>query len=152
MSPYRIIARAGNLPNGNTCAAVLDARLVSNLTCDIRIIMTWDTDQTDMDLWVTEPSGETAIYSHPRTTIGGRMSNDFTQGYGPEEYCLQVAMPGKYRSQTNYNGSSQQRLTGGTTVQATVITNYGRPTEKRRYLTLRLTQQERTVDIGTITW
>lgn len=152
MEANRIVARAGNLPNGNTCAAAMDSRLLSNLTCDVRILMTWDTDQTDMDLWVTEPSGETAIYSHPRTTIGGRMSNDFTQGYGPEEYCLKNAMPGKYRIQTNYFGSRQQQLTGGTTVQATVITNFGRPNEKRQHLTLRLTQDQRTVEIGTITW
>jgi Ca-activated chloride channel homolog len=152
MEANRIVARAGNLPNGNTCAAMMDSRLVANLACDVRILLTWDTDQTDMDLWVTEPSGETAIYSHPRTTIGGRMSKDFTQGYGPEEYCLKSAMPGVYRIQTNYYGSSQQKLTGGTTVQATVITNFGRPTEKRQHLTLRLTKEQKTVEVGTIRW
>lgn len=152
MEANRILTRMRNVPGGETAIVPLDKRLVQNLTCDVRILLTWDTDDTDMDLWVTEPSGETAIYDHPRTTIGGRMSKDFTQGYGPEEYCLKVAMPGKYRIQTNYYGSSQQRLTGGTTVQATVITNFGRPTEKRQYLTLRLTQEKRTVDVGNIVW
>jgi len=61
-------------------------------------------------------------------------------------------MPGSYRIQSNYFGSRQQRLTGGTTVQATVITDFGRPTEKRRQLTLRLTRENGTVDIGAIVW
>jgi Ca-activated chloride channel family protein len=124
--------------------------LLNNLYCDTRILMTWDTDDTDMDLWVTEPTGEKCYYSHNRTTIGGRLSNDFTDGYGPEEYLLRHVMPGKYRIQSNYYGTHQQKLTGGTTVQATVITNWGKNTEKRRYLTLRLTTAKETVDIGTI--
>ena len=51
-------------------------------------MLTWDADQTDIDLWVTEPSGEKCFYGHNRTTIGGLLSRDFTDGYGPEEYCL----------------------------------------------------------------
>lgn len=103
-----------------------------------------------MDLWVTEPSGEKCMYNHNRTVIGGRLSRDFTQGYGPEEYCLKRAMPGAYVIQSNYYGTSQQSLTGGTTVQATVITNFGLPDEKRRYLTLRLRNPKDVVDIGKI--
>jgi Ca-activated chloride channel homolog len=150
----RIVVRARTLPttSGVALNVPFDARLLRNLDCDVRILLTWDTDQTDMDLWVTEPSGETCIYSHNRTTIGGRMSKDFTDGYGPEEYSIRRAMPGKYRIQTNYYGSRQQKLTGGTTVQATVITNFGRPNEKRQYLTLRLNQSKDTIDVGTIEW
>ena len=61
---------------------------MKNLDCDVRIVLTWDADLTDVDLWVTEPSGEKCFYDHNRTTIGGMLCRDFTQGYGPEEYCL----------------------------------------------------------------
>jgi hypothetical protein len=152
MEANRIAARGRGLSARSALAVPLDPRLVRNLPCDVRIVMTWDTDMTDMDLWVTEPSGEKCYYGHNRTVIGGRLSNDFTQGYGPEEYVIRRAMPGMYRIQSDYFGSHQQRLTGGTTVQATVITDFGRPTEKRRYLTLRLTRGNRTVDIGSIAW
>jgi Ca-activated chloride channel family protein len=152
MEANRIVARGRALPAGSALAVPLDPRLVRNLPCDVRIVMTWDTDMTDMDLWVTEPDGEKCFYGHNRTVIGGRISNDFTQGYGPEEYVIHHAMPGTYRIQSNYYGSRQQRLTGGTTVQATVITDFGRPTEKRRHLTLRLTRENGTVDIGSIVW
>ena len=82
---------------------------------------------------------------------GGLLSHDFTDGYGPEEYCLRKLMPGKYVIQANYYGSRQQELTGPATVQATVITNFGRPNEKRQALTLRLKDVKQIVDVGTVT-
>lgn len=128
----------------------LDERLVKNLDADVRILLTWHTDLTDMDLWVTEPSNEKCDYSHNRTTIGGRMSHDLTQGYGPEEYTVRRAMPGTYKIQVNYYGSNQVTLTGGTTIQATVITNFGRKNEKRKSITMRLENKQEVIDIGAI--
>ena len=149
----RIIVHAKRLPPvaGETLVVPLDARLIRNLDCDLRIVMTWDSDSTDMDLWIDDPLKERCIYNHPRTTVGGRLSRDFTDGYGPEEFVLHSAPKGKYQIRTNYYGERQQRLTGGTTVQATVYTNYGRPDEKRDTLTLRLTTHKETVDIGAAT-
>lgn len=146
----RIIARLKTMPGGQGVGIPLDPRLVKNLDLDLRVVMTWDTDNTDVDLWVTEPSGEKCFYQHNRTTIGGLLSNDFTDGYGPEEYCLRKLMPGSYAIQANFFGSRQQSLVGPTTVHATVITNFGRPDEKRQYLTLRLTDMKEVVDIGTV--
>lgn len=149
----RIVARAKRLPNGAATKLIvpLDSRLVRNIESDLRIVMTWDADNTDMDLHVVEPSGEECYYSHNRTAIGGRMSDDFTQGYGPEEYFVRRNMSGKYRIRTNYYGSSEQKITGGTTVQATVFTDWGRPTEKRQSLSLRLTNNKEMVTIGDVT-
>jgi uncharacterized protein YfaP (DUF2135 family) len=113
--------------------------------------MTWDTDNTDIDLHVVEPSGETAFYSHNRTTIGGLVSRDFTQGYGPEEYCLRKLMPGQYQIKAHFYGNRDQKLVGPTTLQATIITNFGRVDEKREAITLRLTDAKDWVDIGTVT-
>jgi Ca-activated chloride channel family protein len=128
----------------------LDPRLVRLLEADVRIVLTWDTDQTDMDLWVVEPTGEKCFYSHPLTTLGGRISKDFTGGYGPEEYMVRRARPGLYRVKANYYGSRAQGLAGPTTVQATVITDFGRPEEKRRSVTLRLTEARDVVDVGEV--
>lgn len=152
MEAGRIIDRARRLPAGGSGRLTIpfDPRLVRNLPCDVRILLSWNTDQTDMDLWVTEPGGEQCDYGHNRTASGGHMSRDFTQGYGPEEYCLRRAPSGRYTIRANYFGSSQQQLTGGTTVQATVITDWGRPTEKRRHLTLRLTEDKETIMVGSV--
>ena len=128
-----------------------DPRLVKLLDVDIRILLNWDADMTDMDLHVVEPSGERAYYGHNRTRIGGLVSRDFTQGYGPEEYMVRRAMHGKYQVLVNYFGSSAATLLGPVTVQAEVITDFGRPTEKRKSLTLRLTGSKETEKVGEIT-
>jgi hypothetical protein len=151
MEANRILAAMNRLPSDKPYPVPLDLRLVKNLDCDVRIVLTWDADLTDVDLWVTEPSGEKCFYQHNRTTIGGLLSRDFTQGYGPEEYCLRNLMPGEYKIQCNYYGSTQTSLVGPATVQATVITHFGRPDEKRQSLTVRLAQKQDVVDIGTVT-
>ncbi|MCL2640170.1 MAG: DUF2135 domain-containing protein [Phycisphaerales bacterium] len=128
----------------------LDPRLVKNLDCDIRIVLTWDADSTDVDLHVQEPTGEKAYYSHPLTTIGGLVSKDFTQGYGPEEYCLRVARGGTYTVRAHYYGSSQQTVTGPVTLHATVFTNFGRPNQSQQSLTLRLSKAKDMETLGEI--
>ena len=128
----------------------LDPRLIKLLDCDVRIVLTWDADMTDIDLWVVEPSGEKVFYSHNRSTIGGRMSRDFTRGYGPEEYFLKKAMHGVYRVKVNYYGSSAAKLLGAVTLQADVFANFGRPNEQRKTITLRLRTKKETVQIGEI--
>ena len=42
---------------------VMDPRLRLNFETDLRIVLTWDTDDTDMDLGWSSPSGEQAMYS-----------------------------------------------------------------------------------------
>ena len=128
----------------------LDQRLRRALDFDVRVVLTWDTDNTDMDLWVVEPFGARCYYGHAHTRIGGLLSPDFTGGYGPEEYSLRRAPGGAYSVKANFFGSRAQSLTGPTTVQATIITDYGRPNEARRSVTLRLTSARDVVDVGTI--
>ncbi|MFC1766122.1 VIT domain-containing protein [Planctomycetota bacterium] len=128
----------------------MDPRLIKMLDVDVRIVMTWDADLTDIDLWVTEPSGEKALYSHPRTRIGGHMSRDFTQGYGPEEYLLKKAMPGMYTIEANYYGSSAPKIIGAVTLQLDIFTNYGRSDEQHKAITLRLEDNKETVKVGEI--
>ncbi len=130
----------------------LDVRLVKLLDADIRVVLTWDADLTDIDLWVTEPSGEKAFYGATLTRYGGLVSTDFTQGYGPEEYIIHHAKPGKYLIQANYYGSDSTSLRGPVTVQADVYTNYGRQNEKRQRLTIRLKEEKDTYIIGEITF
>jgi Ca-activated chloride channel family protein len=129
----------------------IDPRLKKLLDLDVRISMAWDADLTDVDLHVYEPNGEHAYYGNSRTQIGGLVSRDFRNGYGPEEYVLRRAYQGEYRIESHYYGSSQQTLTGPCTVLVQVFTDYARPTEKRQMLTLRLDQPGVTVPVGNIT-
>jgi len=120
-----------------------------SMPVDIRAVMTWDADLTDIDLWVTGPDGEKCYYGHNLTKTGGKMSNDFTAGYGPEVFLLKRALPGSYRVQANYYGSRQQTLVGPATLQLELITNFGRPNEKRETTTLRLEGEKDEIEVGT---
>jgi tetratricopeptide (TPR) repeat protein len=125
---------------------------ISLMPVDIRIILNWDTDNTDMDLWVTDPYGEKCYYENTLTHIGGRISNDFTDGYGPEEFLIREAIKGKYTIEANYYGSHEQTLTGPTTVYLDIFTYYLTDKEKKQTIMLRLTEEEALVKIGEITF
>ncbi len=129
-----------------------DKRLRQNLDTDIRIVMSWDADATDIDLHVLEPGGEEAYYGNNRTQKGGLVSQDITDGYGPEEYLVRIAPTGKYTISTNYFASNQQTVVGPATVTATVFTNWGRANEKRETLTLRLDKPKEKIEIGSISF
>jgi hypothetical protein len=89
---------------------------------DIFIWLGWDTDHTDIDLHVREPSGEQVYYGHRDSrSTGAHVSRDFTGGYGPETYTCVNAPAGKYEAFTNYFGSHQDSPTTGGT-QAVVWT------------------------------
>ncbi len=128
----------------------LDKRLVKLLDCDVRIVLNWDADMTDIDLHVIEPSGEEAYYEHDRTTIGGLVSEDFTDGYGPEEYLLRKAMHGAYKIRAEFYGSSATKLLGAVTIQVDVFTNFGRPGQTRKSITLRLMEEKENIVVGEI--
>jgi uncharacterized protein YfaP (DUF2135 family) len=134
-------------------AELMDPRLISLLTVDIRVTMEWNTDKTDMDLWVDEPSGERAIYSNPRTASGGRLSNDMTRGYGPEEYLLNVAPDGLYKVLSNAFASDQLDPNGPTSLTVRLYRDWGRPTEKVESFVVELNrgQQNNTTEIGRFT-
>ena len=139
-----IIATCGKeLAAGN-----LDKRLLKNLPVDVRVILTWDADNTDMDLWVTDPNGEKCFYSHRNTKIGGHMSPDYTGGYGPEEFLLKRAQPGKYLVHVNYYGNRQQVIAGATTVQMEMTTDFGKPIAKTEAVTLRLQGSKEVIKVG----
>ena len=126
----------------------IDPRLIRNLPLDLRAVLTWDADNTDIDLWVTDPNGEKAFYGHRLTHQGGRMSADFTGGYGPEEFSLRSAKPGKYRIQAQFYGHRQQIVAGATTLQVRLATRFGTPAAKEQLITLRLKGGGETVFVG----
>jgi uncharacterized protein YfaP (DUF2135 family) len=91
-----------------------------------------------MDLWVDEPNGERAFYSNPRTAIGGRLSNDITDGYGPEEYLLRRAARGEFRISVNVYETDVINPNGSTVVTARLYRNFGRPGQSEQTLEIEL--------------
>ena len=131
--------------------ARIDPRLLKNLPLDLRVVLTWDADDTDIDLWVTDPNGEKAFYGNRLTYQGGRNSLDFTGGYGPEEFSLKSAKPGKYKVEAQFYGHRQQVVAGATTLQVKLATRFGTPQAKEQLITLRLKGQSEVVQVGEFT-
>jgi Ca-activated chloride channel homolog len=152
MELNRILARAGRAGWDEVARAPrVDQRLRALLDLDLRVSLSWDADLTDVDLHLLEPTGEQAFYGHAATFIGGLVSRDFTQGYGPEEYLVRRAVPGRYAVKVHYYGSGQQRLVGPATLTATVFTNWGRPDERREVMTIRLATPRDLEPVGEVT-
>lgn len=141
-----IVATCGQKLN----LSAIDPRLLKNMPLDIRAVLTWDANDCDIDLWVIDPNGETAKYDYPLTYQGGRMSRDFTGGYGPEEFLLHRAKPGKYAVRLNYYGDRRQSAIGPVTAQVRVITGFGTPSQQEKRITVRLNQKQEVLDIGAL--
>lgn len=142
-----IVARA---PQGiHIDTSHMDARLLRNLPLDVRAVLSWDADNTDIDLWVTDPNNEKVYYANRLGYQGGSMSRDFTGGYGPEEFSLRNAKPGKYKVQAQFYGNHQQVVSGSTTLMLRLSTGFGTPQQKDENIILRLTGQGADVEVGT---
>jgi Ca-activated chloride channel family protein len=126
----------------------MDPRLLRNLPLDLRVVLSWDSDNTDVDLWVTDPNGEKTFYSSPHSYQGGWLSHDCTNGYGPEEFILRNAKPGKYKVEANFFGDHQQLVTGPTTVQLHLFTGFGTLRQKDQSVTMQFKDAKDTLLVG----
>jgi Ca-activated chloride channel family protein len=139
-----VIAAAKEKPDTSR----MDPRLLKNLPLDLRVTLSWDADNTDIDLYVIDPSGEKSYFGHRLSAQGGLMSQDSRQGYGPEEFSLKKALPGKYLVQANFYGHRQQVVAGATTLQLKLQTGFGTPKQAEKISTLRLKGQGSIVTVG----
>ena len=128
--------------------AFVDRRLLRNMPLDLRVVLGWDSDDSDMDLWITDPNGEKCYYGNPRTYQGGLLSDDFTGGYGPEEFVLRDAKPGIYRVEAHYFGDRQQIVTGATTLALALSTGWGTRAQRDQTVTMRLSGRDESVLVG----
>ena len=126
----------------------IDKRLLKKEPVDIRVVLTWDTDNSDMDLWVTDPEEERCFYGHRQTYLGGIISQDVTGGYGPEEFMLKKASKGNYKIEVNYYGNRSQKQLLPVSLRITFFTHYGTPQEKKQETTVRLSNQREVIDVG----
>lgn len=119
----------------------IDERLVALLDTDIRVVMDWTTNATDLDLWVDEPNGERSIYSNPLTAIGGQLSNDMTQGYGPEQYLLRRAPGGTFTIKSNVYAADTIDPNGASFLTVHLFRDYGRATQREEVVDVELTRE-----------
>eukprot|EP01105_Mastigella_eilhardi_P016617 TRINITY_DN37_c0_g3_i1.p1 TRINITY_DN37_c0_g3~~TRINITY_DN37_c0_g3_i1.p1 ORF type:complete len:801 (+),score=188.34 TRINITY_DN37_c0_g3_i1:67-2403(+) len=127
-------------------------RLVAPIAVDLRVVLTWDADGTDVDLIITEPSGERCYSMHNQTRIGGLESRDFAGGFGPVEYLVRCAAVGNYAVAARLRHCS---VPGGTVAaNVTIYADFGRYDAQATVAnrTVLLNEARPLAEFGTVTW
>lgn len=114
----------------------------------LRVTMSWNTDNTDIDLWVTDPNGEKCYYAHRDIASGGQLLADVTQGFGPERFQSPQAARGEYLVQAHYYGNNGNRLLAETYVLALVARDLGTPRERVERHVVRLAEPRQVQDLA----
>ncbi|MCD9610149.1 VIT domain-containing protein [Tenacibaculum maritimum] len=123
-------------------------KFFKTIPVDVRIVVDWNHNDTDIDLWVIDPNGEKAYYKNQETEIGGRMSADMTEGYGPEEFMLKKAIKGKYKIMIDYYADNVQKISGPTILKVNMFTNYGKRNEEKQTIIVKLDKEEDYIEVG----
>jgi uncharacterized protein YfaP (DUF2135 family) len=111
----------------------------------LRVVLGWDTDNTDLDLHIISPDGTHTFYGDRVSANGGALDVDVTTGFGPEIYSNPSPEAGTYLIYVNYfanNGNTDKFLT---VAQINVITNEGTPDEKIETFTVPMRRPGETV-------
>jgi tetratricopeptide (TPR) repeat protein len=143
------------LERGDAAAAAdLDARIAAleikgGVQNDVKIYLTWDTDRSDVDLWVTNPEGEKVFYEHKIDRFGGALYDDVTTGYGPESFTAPQVRPGAYTVQVNYYSSGASNFPEARG-EVAIVLHEGTDREERHVLPYRLFQKGQTVTVARI--
>jgi len=104
----------------------------------LRVLLSWDSDNTDLDLHLVTPDGAHIWYGDRVAPNGAALDVDVTTGYGPEIFSMPAPIKGQYLIYVNYFGGGYRSDDEGqpdavqplTTAQVTVITEEGTPNEK----------------------
>ena len=102
----------------------------------LQVDLMWDTNYSDVDLYVTEPGGEQVMYQHNTSAQGGRLHADITTGYGPEIYTIARPVPGAYEIAVDYYAADQTEIAIETLVHVVVHQRTRSGVDRREYVLL----------------
>jgi len=120
-----------NLPKGSD----------DKISLDMRVVIDWNHNDTDIDLHIVDPDLEECFYGNSKTKMGGSLSEDMTQGFGPEEFSLENATLGSYYIKIDYFGDRYQKVENPTFMKMSIYENYGAKDQKRRIKVMRLSKE-----------
>lgn len=126
----------------------IDKKYIKDMPVDIRVVIDWNHNDTDMDLWVIDQYKEKCFYGHKKTKIGGLMSDDMTAGFGPEQFILKKSPKGTYKIKVKYYSDSQQKISGPAFLKLTYFKNYGKKNEVQKTKLVRLKERSKVLDVG----
>lgn len=131
--------------------SAIDPRFIKSLPLDIRIVLDWFTDNTDVDLHIIGPDGEACFFENQQTRGGGLLTPDFIGGYGPEVFSLKSAETGTYTISVEFFGSRQQNAYAKETLcQVTLFTHFGRLNQQKRVVKVQFNDSLKASEVGKI--
>jgi len=68
----------------------------------LKIVLSWQAQGTDVDLWVTDPQGVVTNYQHKKPAEGRQLDIDDQSGPGMETYTVEVGLRGQYEVAVHY--------------------------------------------------
>ncbi len=132
--------------------SAIEKELLRKEPVDVRIVLSWANDDVDVDLHVVDPTGEECYFGHRETMSLGKLSNDITRGFGPEEYMQRRGLKGTYIIKAKLYGDHTQAAVVPKYVHASCYLYYGTERQQRQDLTLRLEDEKEMVTLGKITF
>ena len=126
----------------------INKKFIKKVDAALKVVIDWNHNDTDIDLWVIDPDNEKCFYGHKRTKIGGLISDDMTEGFGPEQFILKDAIKGSYNIKVKYFANSKQKISGPTFLKLTIHKNYGRKNETKKIQLVRLINTDDILDLG----
>lgn len=107
-----------------------------NTEFDLRIIASWNRENTNVNLEIIEPSKEFASIENIKTQTGGQLKAS-NNNYGPVEYSIRNAKSGEYFVRLVYNGNLPNNDTT-TFVKLNIYKNYGKKNQKEMVKIIKL--------------
>jgi len=130
-------------------AAIAKLAINGGTVNDLKVYLSWDTDRTDVDLWVEVPGGEKVFYSYKQAKNGEALFDDVTNGYGPESFTASSARAGTYTVKVNYYFTNRSVFTEARG-EVVIILHEGTAQEERHVLPYQLFAPKQTVTVAKI--
>ncbi len=105
----------------------------------LRVLLAWDSDNTDLDLHVITPDGGHAWYGSQVLPNGGALDVDVTTGFGPEIFATPTPLLGTYLVYVNYFGggySEGEAAQALTSANVTIVSEEGTVNERQQTFTV----------------
>ncbi len=120
-------------------------------TYDLRFVLTWTSNDCDIDLHLVAPSKEQFSYSSTNNE-NIKFNTDVTTGYGPEEILIRNAEKGDYQVLIDFYADSSQIIRGPVALTLEVYKNFGRPNQERIEKVFYLTEAKDNLTAGIFRW
>lgn len=118
---------------------------------DLVVTVAWSAHPSDLDLHVTDPSGNEGSVKQRSAEMDGQFGRDMTGGFGPEMFRVKSASDGEYQLKVHRHRRSKD--SSGETCRAflTIYQNYGRTNESVTHKVVSLVESGKAQLIATVT-